>query len=140
MANFSKILHATDFSANSDKAYDVAHELAEDLNATLYILTVVSGGDEIAASATSGWLPYVETLRDNMRMKYCASASCPSEVMIRKGAPAATIVKVAEEENIDLIVMGARGAGTLQRLLGEGSVADKVLKTSPLPVVVVPRA
>lgn len=140
MARFNRILHATDFSANSDKAYEVARNLAEDLGATLYILSVVSGGEQIAASAGSGWLSFIDRLQGNMHAKYCEPLSCPSEILIRKGAPAATIVEVAEQEHIDLIVMGARGAGTLQRLLGEGSVADKVLRTSPLPVVIVPWA
>jgi nucleotide-binding universal stress UspA family protein len=139
VASFRRILHPTDLSANSNAAYEVAHRLAEDLNATLYILNVVSGGEEVAASATSGWLGFIEALRDTIRGKYCSGLACPSEVMIRRGAPAATILAVAEQESIDLIVIGARGAGTLQRLLGEGSVADKLLKTSTLPVVVVPR-
>ena len=139
MATFKRILHPTDFSANSDAAYEVARRLAEDLNATLFILNVVSGGEEIAASATSGWLAFIESLKGIMRTKYCLGLTCPSQVMIRRGAPATTIVDVAEQESIDLIVVGARGAGTLGRLLGEGSVADKLLKTSPLPVVVVPR-
>ncbi len=139
MASFRRILHPTDFSANSDAAYEVAQRLAEDLNATLYILNVVSGSEEIAASATSGWLAFIENLKGTVSAKYCSGLTCPSQVMIRRGAPATTIVDVAEQESIDLVVIGARGAGTLGRLLGEGSVADKLLKTSPLPVVVVPR-
>lgn len=140
MGTFKRILHATDFSANSDKAYEVARGLSEDLGATLYVLNVVSGGEQIAASAGSGWLAFVDRLRENLHAKYCEPLSCSSEVLIRKGAPAKTIVEVAEQEHVDLIVIGARGAGTLQRLLGEGSVADKILKTSTIPVVVVPRA
>lgn len=139
VAGFKRILHPTDLSANSDAAYEVARRLGEDLNAALYILNVVSGGEEIAASATSGWLAFSESLRGTMSAKYCLGLTCSSQVMIRRGSPATTIVDVAEQESIDLIVIGARGAGTLGRLLGEGSVADELLKTSPLPVVVVPR-
>ncbi len=139
MAGFRRILYGTDFSANAERAFEVARKLAEELNATLYVLNVVSGGEQIAASAGSGWLPFVDRLRQNLDSQYCSRTTCEHQIMVRKGDPARTIVEVAEQEGADLIIIGARGAGTLGRLLGEGSVADKVLKTSHLPVVVVPR-
>lgn len=140
MARIRKVLYATDFSKNADQAFTLANDLARDLGAALIILYVVSGKEEMAAGATAGWLPFVQDLRATMDTRYASKSAegIEVEVMVRKGSPASTIIKIAQIENADVIVIGARGAGTLQRLLGEGSVADKVLKNSPLPVLVVP--
>ena len=55
--------------------------------------------------------------------------------VIRKSdAPADEIVKYAQEENIDLIVMGTHGRPGLAHLL-MGSVAEKVVRTAPCPVL-----
>ncbi len=59
-------------------------------------------------------------------------------VSIAEGNAAAEIVRVAREEKADLIVVGARGLGGLQRLL-LGSVSEKVLAAAPCPVLIVKR-
>ena len=55
---------------------------------------------------------------------------------LRPGDPASEIVKVAREEEADLIVMGTRGRTGLAHLL-PGSVAERVLRLAPCPVVTV---
>jgi nucleotide-binding universal stress UspA family protein len=56
------------------------------------------------------------------------------------GAPAATIVRTAETDGSDLIVVGARGLGMLERV-ALGSVSESVLRHATCPVLVVrPRA
>jgi nucleotide-binding universal stress UspA family protein len=52
------------------------------------------------------------------------------------GNPADAIVRVAEERNVDLIVMGTRGRTGLQHVL-LGSVAEKVVRLAPCPVLTV---
>jgi nucleotide-binding universal stress UspA family protein len=60
----------------------------------------------------------------------------PVSVVIREGKPAAEIIRFAAEKKADLIVIGSRGKGGLERLL-LGSVADEVVRTAPCSVLVV---
>jgi nucleotide-binding universal stress UspA family protein len=56
--------------------------------------------------------------------------------IIRHGDPGVEIVKAAEENKADLIVVGSRGLSTLRRLI-LGSVSRKVINKSKIPVLVV---
>lgn len=56
--------------------------------------------------------------------------------MVVTGTPAETIVNVAEEENVDLIIISASGKSGLHRFI-IGSVADKVLKMSEIDVLLI---
>ena len=56
--------------------------------------------------------------------------------VIREGSPARTILEVAKEENVDLIVMGSSGKSGFDRFI-MGSVADKVVNSAKCAVLVV---
>jgi nucleotide-binding universal stress UspA family protein len=71
------------------------------------------------------------TVRDDDRRELGAKA-----VLLRQSGPAHGIVTYAESANIDLIVMGTHGRGGLSHLL-MGSVAAKVVRTAPCPVLTV---
>jgi len=58
---------------------------------------------------------------------------------VRPGTPATEIVHYAEEEDIDLIVMGTHGRGFMSHMV-MGSVAEKVVRTAPCPVLTVRNA
>jgi nucleotide-binding universal stress UspA family protein len=58
------------------------------------------------------------------------------EIEVAVGQPAETIVRVAQERNADLIVMGTHGRTGLQHVL-LGSVAEKVVRLAPCPVLTV---
>jgi len=60
----------------------------------------------------------------------------PSEVAVAMGNPADTIVRVAQERSADLIVMSTHGRTGLQHML-LGSVAEKVVRLAPCPVLTV---
>lgn len=55
---------------------------------------------------------------------------------ILEGQPAKEILKLAEEESVDIIVMGTLGRSGIEKFL-LGSVADKVIRGSRIPVLVV---
>ncbi|HYN06764.1 MAG TPA: universal stress protein [Vicinamibacterales bacterium] len=57
-------------------------------------------------------------------------------VLRTSNTPAKSIVDYAKASEIDLIVMGTHGRGALAQML-LGSVADRVVRTSPCPVLVV---
>ena len=58
------------------------------------------------------------------------------KTMVKTGFPAETINKVAEEEGVELIVISASGKSGLHKFI-IGSVAEKVLKTSEIDVLLV---
>lgn len=60
----------------------------------------------------------------------------PVETRTRLGAPAKEIIEFAEDEDVDHVVMGSRGRSGVKRLL-LGSVAEVVVRHSPVPVTVV---
>ena len=53
------------------------------------------------------------------------------------GDPASTIISVCERENADLLVIGRRGAGLVERMM-IGSVADRLAHHAPCPLMIVP--
>jgi len=77
----------------------------------------------------------------DMALKYVAeraeAAGLEVEGIIAEGHPAEEIIKYAEKNSIDLIVMGTLGKSGLERFL-MGSVVDKVIRNSKIPVIAVP--
>ena len=61
----------------------------------------------------------------------------PTQIRVAGSRPAQTIISVAKEEQVDLIMMATHGRGGLQRLF-VGSVADRVVHRSTQPVFLVP--
>jgi nucleotide-binding universal stress UspA family protein len=60
----------------------------------------------------------------------------PVERLVSEGDPAREIVRIAEDRDVDLVVLGARDLGTLERLL-LGSVSEAVLHHAARPVLIV---
>ncbi len=58
------------------------------------------------------------------------------EILIKHGAPAEIIVETAVEQNCDLVVMGIHGRGVIADVL-IGSIAKRVIKQCPIPVLVI---
>lgn len=56
---------------------------------------------------------------------------------IRKGTPARTILEYAEEEGVDLIVIGTRGKSPREKVTSLGSVSERVVDNASVPVFVV---
>jgi nucleotide-binding universal stress UspA family protein len=56
--------------------------------------------------------------------------------VVRHGSPSVEIVELASEEHADVVMMGTHGRGGMSRLL-LGSVADRVIRTAPCPVLTV---
>jgi nucleotide-binding universal stress UspA family protein len=119
-----EILFATDFSPSSDAAARVAAAYARGLGARLHILHVAASKAGAAPSLLS---PAADWL----------GADVPVRTAVRRGVPAAQIVRYARRAGIDLIVVGSHGrTGVTRALLG--SVAERVARTAPCPVLTVP--
>ncbi len=134
---FSKrILFPTDFSPDSDAALEMAASLARDWKASLLILHVeviplTTGGGELFYVAPD---PPTRELQERLSDVVPSDKSIVVEHRLLAGDPAEAIVRVAETENIDLIVMGTHGRRGLARLL-MGSVAEAVVRAAPCPVL-----
>jgi nucleotide-binding universal stress UspA family protein/nitroimidazol reductase NimA-like FMN-containing flavoprotein (pyridoxamine 5'-phosphate oxidase superfamily) len=122
-----RLLFATDLSPSSRIAGKVARDYALDFGAVLHVLHVSRG-------PVRGAEPSLEEL-----VRELDAASMPHVQVSRSGTPAAEIVRYAGEQDIDLIIVGGHGqTGPTRALLG--SVAERVSRTAPCPVLVVPRS
>lgn len=141
MGMYDTILVPTDGSGGMERVSDHALEIAQLSGATVHVLYVV---DESAYST----IP--DDARDQVRdaltddgesaTKAIAERALDRDIdiirEIRWGAPAAAIIAYAIENDIDLIVMGTRGKTGFERYL-LGSVAEKVVRASPIPILTV---
>jgi len=140
-----RILYCTDFSENSRPAGRFAQEYAKAFGADLHLLHVIQSWE--------GFPTYQDYFKDEVRkIIQSVEQSVLAELGAwadefsqnlenvtthsRMGIPAREIVHLADEQSIDLIVMGTRGRTGLAHVL-LGSVAENVLKTANCPVMVV---
>lgn len=149
-----KILIATDGSEHVKKAVDCAVELTKLYGADLHAVYVMDINADYSRSLytdrSAGGLK--RTLREEGHCadmfrkegeeatKYIEDTAKKEGLEIRKwipaGHPAEEILKLAEEQSIDLIVMGTLGRSGFEKFL-LGSVADKVIRNSRIPVLTV---
>ena len=144
MSQISQILVPTDFSPASMLAIEYAIEMARRYGASIRLLHVL---DEFAftGAAPEGYFEPAH-LREERKEKaqrqlsalapLCAAAQVPLTTGLLSGTPAPAIVQYAETTAPDLIVMGTHGRAGLAHLL-IGSVAERVVRTAPCPVLTV---
>jgi nucleotide-binding universal stress UspA family protein len=120
-----RILYATDGSRGAQAAADLLVSLPLDSDCQVMVLTVVPHYEEDHARAI------LAAARDTLR-----HAACDIATLTRRGDPAEAILRVAEEHPIDLVVVGTRGLSALERFF-LGSVAERVVRHSPCPVLLV---
>lgn len=140
------VLVATDFSEPSDAALAYGRELARTFNARLVVVNVIDdilsrayGGDGFVFSdpalqreVEAGARKQVEALiSDEDREQLYAEA-----VILTSNTAAFAIADYAASHDVDLIVMGTHGRGAVAHLL-MGSVAERVVRTAPCPVLTV---
>jgi nucleotide-binding universal stress UspA family protein len=144
MADIRQIVCPVDMSRASSHALEHARALAHWYNAALTILYVAPV--PVAPLSISGMpgdmpalplLPTHEILADVRRFSASPDAGATEHVMVTEGSPAAEITQQAASLHADLIVMGTHGRSGFEHLL-IGSVTEKVLRTTTVPVLTVP--
>jgi nucleotide-binding universal stress UspA family protein len=142
MIRLKTILVPTDFSECSDAAVKYGYALAEAFGATLHLLNVVQHPYSMPWAA-DGFTPIGDLLADweaqaKRRLVESVPATAPAKtvVKIQVGSPHPEIVRYAAQYEIDLIVLGTHGRGPLGHML-LGSVAERVVRTAPCPVLTV---
>jgi len=146
MLAITRILVPTDFSEPSDAALTYGRELAARFGATVHVLHVVTDFT-LSAYGVEGFMATAPDLQTELEegarrqlhtLVVDTDGSGPATVPVMRtsGSPAATIVDYARGHAIDLIVMGTHGRGALGHLI-MGSVAERVVRLAPCPVLTV---
>jgi nucleotide-binding universal stress UspA family protein len=131
-----KLLFPTDFSHTGDAALEMATALARDAGATLLIVhveepPVAYGGGELYYGIPN---PATEDLQKMLVEIKPTDPDVRYEHRLITGDPATAVVRLAEDEGVDMIVMGTHGRTGLSRLL-MGSVAEAVVRRAKCPVM-----
>jgi nucleotide-binding universal stress UspA family protein len=147
MAPFKSILVPVDFSPHSERAVEVAMEMAAAMGAEVHLLHVYGIPVGVAGPGiydTALPVGVLTDLRDSAAkaleelVARFGERGVKVSGLVREGVPAGTIVDTAEEVGSDLIVMGTRGLSGLKHVL-LGSVAERTLRSASCPVLAVPR-
>jgi nucleotide-binding universal stress UspA family protein len=135
MACYHQILVALDGSRDAEAALRHAATLARDQHARLTLLTVAPP-PSTAAGAGASQPPDLLDLQAKIIRE--ATDWLPDDIgvttRLERGDAAETILRVAREDEPDLIVMGSHGRGRIRRAL-LGSVSERVLRASAVPVL-----
>ena len=144
---YKKVLFCTDFSENADYAFNFAYGIAKRDEGLLYILHVIPGNPQellvekfipgdlkekihrvIEEDADTKYKKrYVEKIENGIKFK----------IVTRSGREDEEILKFAQDEKVDLIVIGTHGRTGIERVFF-GSVAEKVFRRSSIPVFLIP--
>jgi nucleotide-binding universal stress UspA family protein len=141
-----KILFCTDFSENSQPAKETAIDFARAFNAELCVLHVVNSS-RLGFPAFEVGVPFdlqeiVRTIEESVRKAFALleeetkTSLLTIRTFSRIGIPANEIVRLADEESIELIVMGTHGWTGFKHLI-LGSTAENVVRTAECPVLTV---
>jgi nucleotide-binding universal stress UspA family protein len=132
---YKKILLPTDGSEIAENAVVEGIKLAKNSNAKVVGVCVIPtvGGEEywlevMEERVKERWKKFLEFIETKAK-----EYNVPVKTVMKKGFPPEVIVKTAEEEGCDLIVMGSCGAAGAKVILG--SVAQRVLMSSKIPVL-----
>jgi nucleotide-binding universal stress UspA family protein len=141
---FKKILVPVDFSQYSDEILAYAIEIAHKFDASIDLIHVIPNMDyftpyesfmaaENIVAVQKGVEGEVEKDLDEVAQKL---PGITVKKVIRTGVAFVEILDYVKSEGIDLIIMGTRGRGGLEHII-IGSVAEKVLRKSPCPVLTI---
>ena len=131
------ILFPTDFSTASDAALVHAESLARQMNARLLIVHVEEpplayGGGELYYGLPE---PSSERILKMLEDVKPSDPAVPYTHRLTMGDPAGEVVRMATDENAEMIILGTHGRTGMMRFL-MGSVAEAIVRRAPCPVLV----
>lgn len=135
--NIKRILFPTDFSHTGDAAMAFATSLAKDTGGRMIVVHVQEaplayGGGEMYYGIPE---PSTDELMAMLNKVKPTDPSVPVEYRLVTGDPSDAVVRLAEDDAVDLIVLGSHGRTGLTRLL-MGSVAEAIVRKAHCPVLV----
>ena len=144
MKEFKTVLFATDFSESSDHAFEYAFSMAKCFKSRLLILHIINELVDLRGF----YVPHISIDKLEEEMEESARQMMSKfiethikgydrvESIVVPGIPYDEILKKADEESVDLIVMGTHGRTGLDHVLF-GSTAEKVVRKSSVPVMTI---
>jgi nucleotide-binding universal stress UspA family protein len=135
------ILVPIDFSGYAEQALEYAIGLARKLSARLTLLHVVNMMPLGVVDGTALPYSYIQELEAEVQRgmetyrQRVQDAGLEGTVLVESGTPFQCIVDTARDQHVDLIVMGTHGRTGLAHVF-LGSVAEKVIRLAPCPVLV----
>lgn len=138
----SRLAVAVDGSPESRRAVEAAAELAKLAGATLQLVTVVRPpegwwGIEGSPPTPEAMSSAIASARSELLAPIQRSLDIEAEAVLEVGEPGGAIINYCSENDIDMLFVGRRGAGVVERVM-MGSVADRLAHNAPCPVVIVP--
>jgi nucleotide-binding universal stress UspA family protein len=146
MSDIKKIMVALDFTSHSKGTFDYAVKIAKNLNAHLVVASIINSRDisavEMVASMgyevdSEHYVEGVKAERESMLNNFIEDSHVDREhvrTIFKVGNPTNELLKLIVKENVDMIVMGARGHTDIEHIF-VGSVAEKLFRRSPVPVL-----
>lgn len=147
----TRIMVPVDYSEHARVTLEYAASLAKGFGAALDVIHVWDRPNYVPDTlvVSQGGQPartLADLIRDNAESEmrdFLAAAKLPEGVKVthylESGEPTSTILEAIEEHKSDLVVMGTHGRTGVRHLL-MGSVAEKLVRLSPVPVITVPPA
>ncbi|OYR43280.1 MULTISPECIES: universal stress protein [unclassified Halorubrum] len=142
MTLYDRILVPTDGSTEGERAVAHALDLAAVHDAAVHAVHVVDTASYAGMPMEASWEGVGELLRGDAEEAVAAVEELAEETVVDvetavvEGSPSREIIRYAEGNGCDLVVMGTHGRGGIDRLL-LGSVAEKVVRGAAVPVLTV---
>ena len=141
MVTLKNVLVPTDFSETSERAFAYARTLAESFDAKMHVLHVIPDPYSQPWSIEATGIAIPELLKTwegdaRKRLEEMKPDDIETELITQVGHPFVQIIRYAKEHEIDLIVLGTHGRGPIGHMF-LGSVAEKVVRKAPCPVLTV---
>ena len=145
MINVKNILVPTDFEHTSAHALTYGRELARLFNATIHIMHAVDDVFALPGGTEGALASFPQLQQQLLQLAHAQIEKLMTDeerkagtkaIVLTSSTPAQSIVDYARDAQVDLIVMGTHGRGGAPAFL-IGSVAERVVRTAPCPVLTV---
>jgi nucleotide-binding universal stress UspA family protein len=142
MVEIKNILCAVDFSEVSSRLASYTQTLAKGLNAKVHVLFVTSSLEESGTfyiPSPSIWDPVGGTVANLKTMDTFIQENFSNvevKAKVLEGDAKEKILSFADDENIDMIIIGTHGRTGVEKIIF-GSIAEKVVKSSKVPVLTI---
>jgi nucleotide-binding universal stress UspA family protein len=137
---YKNILLASDGSENAVRAAKEAVKVAsnnkESIINVVYVIDLGQSKSDILHSNSKEEIEFERRKKNSKVIQFLNEANVNYKTTILRGEPGPELVKFANEQNVDIVVIGSRGLNALQEMV-LGSVSHKVMKRVNCPALIV---